>query len=540
VIDPTTSASPGTLDAAATRVTRVTLFEDRAEIVRSAKVPVGAGATWVRLAGMTPFLDDRSVQARVEGGAARVSAARVVRRVFHEQTEGHVAREALEAGVRAAGRRLQAARAAAERARAGGEHARDLATRWVAGLVTTPRGIARQSSSADGPRDRVASWRASYEAVVAAEREALVAASRARADEVKAHDEVVAADARLRAAYATRVRHEAVVEVRVESEDATEVEIVVTYRSPGALWRPEHRVHAVTTTDAATARLEIVTWGTVWQATGEDWKDVELHLSTARPAHHATAPLVADDLLLTRRKSDEERRQVIVEGREQEIVRAGAEGARAVDEMPGVDDGGVPLVYAATSRAHVAPDGRPVRVEVERRVIDARVDCVAYPELDAVAHHRARGLLAGGPLLAGPAHVSFDGVAAGRALVKFVGGGEPFEIGLGTDDAVRVRRATEAQDDTTALMGTQLRKRTVVIWVSNLSALPRRVRVIERVPVSEIEGLEVSFSSTPEWRFDAKDGFAHRDVDLPANASVKIRLVYEIRAAAKIVLPAAL
>lgn len=527
-----------------TRATRVTIFEDRAEVERVATVALpAAGATWVRLSGMTAFLDDKSVQAKVLAGSARVLAARVVRRAYHEQATGHAEREGLEAQVRTAAAKLQEARSAAERARTRGEQAREVLARWVAGVTSAPRGLGASS-------DRVESWRSGYEAVAAAERDALEAAARARADEVRAHDELLVADARLRAAFATRVRHDAVVEVRVETDAPGEIALAVVYRTPGAMFRPEHRAHAVSSAPsedgaapaAATARLELVTWGTVWQATGEEWSDVELELSTARPAQYATAPLVLDDVLVSRRKTEEEKRVVHVEAREQAIVQAGAAGVRVVDEMPGVDDGGVPLVYRAAGRVRVASDGAPVRVEIARRSLDARIDVVAYPELGDAAHLRARATLAGGgPLLAGPMHVTLDGVAAGRGRVKYVGAGEPFEIGLGTDDAVRVRRSTEAVDDTTAIMGKQLRKRTIVLWLSNLSRRSRRVRVVERVPVSEIEGLEIGVLAQGgrEWSIDA-DGLASREVDLGPNASVRLTLAYEVRASARMVLPASL
>ena len=89
-------------------------------------------------------------------------------------------------------------------------------------------------------------------------------------------------------------------------------------------------------------------------------------------------------------------------------------------------------------------------------------------------------------------------------------------------------------------MGHHVRKRAIVLWLSNLSRRPRRVRVIERIPVSEIEDLDVVFGGGPEWRVDEKDGFVVRDVDLGANASVKTKLSYEIRAPSKMVLPASL
>src|SRR5207245_2720467 len=165
----------------------------------------------------------------------------------------------------------------------------------------------------------------------------------------------------------------------------------------------------------------------------------------------------------TRRKSDLDRKRTVVEAREQEILSLAVPGGgSAVEQMPGVDDGGTPLSYRARARAHLISDGRPARLEIARVQLPVRVDRAVYPELSGAGHLRATATLSeGGPLLAGPVHVHYAGTAAGRVRTRFVGRGEAFELGVGTDDAIRVRREVESEDDTSAILGTQRRKRTI-------------------------------------------------------------------------------
>ena len=51
--------------AVSSRAVRVTLFEDRAEVTRAAKAKVASGAGWVAVAGISPFVDERTVRQRV-------------------------------------------------------------------------------------------------------------------------------------------------------------------------------------------------------------------------------------------------------------------------------------------------------------------------------------------------------------------------------------------------------------------------------------------------------------------------------------------
>src|SRR5262249_50364508 len=161
-------------------------------------------------------------------------------------------------------------------------------------------------------------------------------------------------------------------------------------------------------------------------------------------------------------------------------------GARAVDEMPGVDDGGEPVLLEPRDKVSIASNGRPFRVEVQRVTVSAVIERVLFPEIAPVAHLRATATLTkGGPLLAGPVRIARGMGLVGRSKIGYIGKGEPFEIGLGADDGVRVRRTQTEQRDTVPVTGTQKIRRTVTVHLSNLSNEQKRVLVTERIPVSE-------------------------------------------------------
>lgn len=518
------------------RATRVTLFEDRAEVTRSAPVSLAAGTTWVALGGVSSFVDERSVQARLAGdgaGEVQVISARVRWIVHLEKALGRERIDALEATARASGQQLAEAGQALDRAEQAEDRARTLRAAWIAGLSAVPRG-------ARAP-EAVASWQASLRAVEAATGAALAQAATARAAQAEARDALATAREALALGQAEQPRHEAVIEVELSAAAPGDAVVEVTYRVPCALWRPEHvvRLAGPTPAQGKDAPLEIVTVATAWQRTGEVWDDVEVRFSTARPARVASPPLLGDDVLHARRKTDEERRRIEVSLREQAVQVAGLDrGTRAVDEMPGVDDGGEPLLFAPSARVTLASDGRPFRVELQRSAVSAKIERVLFPEVAEVAHLRATAtLVKGGPLLAGPVRVARGQSLVGRAKIDFVGKGEPFEIGLGVDDGVRVRREKTEERDTSAVLGTQKIKRKVQVFLSNLGNEPRRVLVTERLPVSEVEDVAITLTDAGGFTLEGKDGFLRREVELGAHETVELGLGYEIKAAAKVHLP---
>lgn len=517
----------------ASRAVRVTLFEDRAEVTRAAGVTLARGTAWVALAGVSPFVDERSVQARVIEGA-RVISARVRWRAHLEKELGREQLEALEAEAKAASLGAADAERALDRATHAEARAEGLRGAWLLGVAGVPR-RAREP-------EVLGAWREALRAVEGATAEALAQAAAAREARAKATDELARTRARLAQGSTERPRYEAVIEVELLADEARDVVVEVTYRVPCALWRPEHLVRLdalALPAQGESASLTIVTLATAWQRTGEAWDDVEVRFSTARPARAASPPALVDDLLSSRRKTDQERSRVEVSLREQTVVVAGLDrGTRAVDEMPGVDDGGEPLLLAPRGKVSIPSDGRPLRVEVQRVTLDAKIERVLFPEVAEVAHLRATTTLQqGGPLLAGPVRVARGQSLVGRSKIDYVGKGEPFEIGLGADDGVRVRREQTEERDTTAVIGTQKIKRKVKVFLSNLSSEPKRVLVTERVPVSEIEDVEITVTDAGGFKPGGKDGLYRREVELGPNATEEMGLGYEIRAGARVMLP---
>lgn len=514
----------------ASRAQRVTFFEDRAEVRRAAIVTVARGRGELWIAGLSPYVDDASLRARVARGAATVLAASVQRRSHRERALSDAELVRLEAELDEARREAVRCARGIERTNADADRAKTLVEHWMKALAEAPKGFASDAVSR--------SWREAFDAVVTRQEQAATRLSIERASLVEARRAVERAESALARGRIEKPTLVALARVQYDATEAGELEIELVYRVPCALWRPEH-----------SARLEFdargaasVRWATaavLWQRTGEQWDEVEARFSTARPARASSAPLAREEQLAWRKKTDYEKQRVVVDVREQAVQSAGLErGARSVSEMPGVDDGGEPVLLAPSARISVPSNGKPVRIEVLSVTLAATVDRVLFPERATAPHLRATLTWSGAaPLLAGPLRVARGGSVVGRGRVAFVGQGAPFEVGFGPDDGVRVRRKVDESRDTVPVLGTQKIRRTIRVFVSNLSGDVRAVKVVERVPLSEITDVEVQLGAHEGWRYKAQDGMLERDVELPPREGKELSFEYELRAGAKVVLP---
>jgi uncharacterized protein (TIGR02231 family) len=442
-------------------------------------VKLAGGQQRVVIERVAPVLADKTLTATCTN--ARVLDVRCERYVAPwregapaEATTLREERTRLEAKLAAARTRVQVARAESEA----------LASLLAAALHDLAVAAARGVSSS---------------ATELAELDARDAAARARRvdAELEAEDLALALDrliTRLHAAEAEAGEHAARIIIDVIADAPGDGALAVTYVVPGAAWRPFHRA----TLARDDGKLQLETTACVWQATGEDWTDVTLHCSLERPSLGVEPPDLVEDELRTRRKPE----SMIVEAREQEQQTTG----QGASEVPGIDDGGLGTRLSA-GRVTVRADGTPHRVSVASFQTAAQVSLVAIPLKSPWVHVRARFVNPGpAPVLAGPVDLIMASGYVGRGELGFVAPGEKAYLGFGPDADLRVHRTeTRERDDAGILGNWNVQTVRVAVRLSNLGTHKREITVTERIPISEVEQVEVHASAADAYMLDEGD-----------------------------------
>jgi uncharacterized protein (TIGR02231 family) len=497
-------------------VRRVTLFEDRAQVVREGSVALPKGTHRLTVDGVAPVLADRTLVARAP--ALRVNEARV-RRAFRI---GASERPEVAAALQ---KELQRLTAALERRRSlhAALQARRALTDTAADLLVDS--VQRELPFAEAFDER---WPRDLDAVTSLIRtlDEEIDLSKRDLDDLVSKRAV----AELRLAEQSRPDHvlTTAIELSVTAEASGTYAFSLQYLVPCALWRPIHRARLVQ--DSVRFECEAA----LWQATGEDWSDVELCVSTARPRQRSEPPVLRDDVLQVARRAS---REVEVAMRDQDIATTGEGlGAGGAPELPGVDDGGEVRLLGAPAKATVASDGRLRRVPLFGFDAPAEVDRVARPERSPRVYLRSRQTNAAPhPILAGPVELLRESGIVGRTSVGFVAPGEVFALSFGADDALRVRRDVSERRDTGRVTGKLTISRTVELYLSNLEDRPASFLLEERIPVSEIEAVRVRLGAEtePSATADAQ-GIVAWKVSLPSRGVQKVRFEYEVTASSDV------
>ncbi len=502
-------------------VAKVVLLEDRAQVERRGEAALPSGVGKLRIEGISPAAVDRSLRVEVPG--AKVLEAKIVR-AWKEKPKGGLPADASEL-------RKQHHALGKEQQALSDEQVQLISNR---DLVTKARAdLLREIDEATGfGRVDAASWSSQLQTLTGTQKtieEALLENGNKRALNQRRLNEATSAMASAEQPDAT---FGCAIELTLEASGGT-APLRATYLVPCALWRPAYRA-----TLGADGAVRLEAEAVVWQNTEEAWTDVELQFSTARPTLGTAPPSLSEDVLRLRPKQAIEKKVVSVQVREEVIQKAGEDGVKPADEMPGLDDGGEAVLLSAPAKASVPSDGLPHRVPLSQFEAKAEVERVCPAELTEGVSLLARFPNAGKHvLLAGPVDLLRQSGFIGRGQLKFAAAGETVALSFGSEDGMRVVRKLEQKTDEARLTGRRTTRNTVKLFVSNAGEVSGRVVLEERVPVSEVKEVEVSVLTKeckPAPSPLTKDGIARIELQCAAGSTQEVEFVWELSAAAKV------
>ncbi|MFN3661476.1 DUF4139 domain-containing protein [Yoonia sp.] len=370
-------------------------------------------------------------------------------------------------------------------------------------------------------------------AAFAAEQEAQ-AAIRAREDEADA-----LADAR-RALDALLAPEEqgSVLTFRVDAAEPGEVTFDITTTENLANWSPVYDMR-LATGDAP--RVEVDRAVVVSQATGQDWLDVQLILSTARPGEQIAPSGAWADLrrIISRADLDRENAAAMGAADMMSLQRNGpmlsAPRTEASPVTAQADFSGAAVTYVYPTRVDIRNGVEELRLPLDQLTFDAEVWAEATPMSDANAYRVAEFTNTTDEiLLPGPVMVQADGTMVGFSYLPLLAAGAEMDMGFGPLDGLRLTRQTPSRSEGDVGVfssATQLVDRTI-LKVENLTGQDWDVLLRDAVPYSEQDDLEVSLTASPAvTRRDPEGerGIVEWDLRVPAGTEQEVTMEYTLR-----------
>jgi uncharacterized protein (TIGR02231 family) len=316
----------------------------------------------------------------------------------------------------------------------------------------------------------------------------------------------------------------------VQAAAAGEVVLEVEELSGAAFWRPVYDLRLTRNPAALTVARGVL----VYQETGEDWRGVDLTLSTATPGERTGASGLWPQLL----RIEPEPPPVPEDGMMRGGAAAGAlmepamEPAVVAEAKYGFDMGlqGQVFTYRFGAPVDIRSGSDEVRLAMDELAAQAEVHAAATPEMDETAFLSARITnTTGQPILPGAAMLYAEGAVVGRIDLDLIPENGEADIGFGPINGLTLTRTvpSRTEGEEGVLTSSNRKEETAVIEVKNLTGDTWPVRLTDRVPHSEQDDLEITWDATPmpaERDPKGRRGLLVWEFDLAPGATQQIRL----------------
>jgi uncharacterized protein (TIGR02231 family) len=472
---------------AASAVTAVTVYSDRARVTRTAAADLKAGDATVVIGGLPASAAADSVQVAGSADYELTIVSVESRQVFRADAASERER-AIQADLQAATDRHQAI--------ADKISALDTQADFIQSVAKVSPPKTKEGILLGKPADWSAAWVAvgrGMDETLKSKREQEIALRAAAADVRRLEQEL----ARVR----TGVAQTTEVKVQARAGAAGTAHFAVTYEVPDASWAPVYDARL----DPEKGDLDLTLRGEVRQQTGEDWDGAQLTLSTAHPAAAAMPEPepwfvgfehpVATDFFRKSIGKEETMKSAGIAGALDNNLRDLQVATPAREAVATADVGEFALTYHVAGTQTVPADGEPHAFVADRRTFPAHLQVRTHPVAEPVAYLYAVLTNDGAPLPGGRVSLYRSGVLVGQSAMDPVRPGEERRLAFGADDRVRVSRAVDTdQAGKSGLFGGKRRiERRYVIEVGNFHAHPVEVSVYDRVPVARDEAIEVKY-----------------------------------------------
>ena len=329
----------------------------------------------------------------------------------------------------------------------------------------------------------------------------------------EAQKRLMALQQKLNALSGSNNKEKRTIMVELQAAKPVTCAVTVSYMVPGASWQPLYDARA----DVEKGRVELVSYALIRQATGEKWQDVEMTVSTAKPVTGGRLPYVAPWLLKPmENRLPEDEVVMLKKGRRANMkfqreafnstalagsasfdYAAAPAAALAPAPLSTVADSGVAVTYKLPKEITIDTDNNENKLAISTQQLKADFTYSSFPRASALAYLGSRVKNADNlQLLAGNMNIFLNNEFVGNSTIDNVGPGEEFDLYLGADENVKVKREQLEKKVDETIIGNMLSPNKNILFkykvkVENYKAHKIKMRLFEAMPVSQEDRIRI-------------------------------------------------
>lgn len=505
----------------------VTVYRNGAKLTSVGKIAVPSGKSEVVFENLSPYFNPQSLQVRLGGNATLNSA------VFRIKTPAPAPESPRAQVIRDSIVTINDAMLAFHHEKEVYQAEMDLVGRSAQQIGTIPTGQ-------NTPRLTVEELRALADFYRQRNLDLKKQLQRIALEERKWQERLLRLNEELQTLYPNTANQSGEIVLKMESPSAQTIEISCIYLVYNASWTPLYDLRS----DGLDQPLRLVYKANVRNATGFDWKNVKMALSSAMPLTDNNRPILTPVFVdfrpvAYRQQMNNDVRGNVYQMKEAATNMAAAPGAPMADSdgvWEEAEEGGeAPDELLSTfdiSRPQDVPsNGEDNIITVEEQEIPAQYQYHAVPKLDPSVFLLAKVTDYGKyNLMPGMANIFFRETFVGQTTINPNTTSDTLLLSLGRDEQVSIKRV-QPKDFTERrkIFNSQVKETYAFeIVVKNNKTIPVNVEILDQIPVSRQENIKVKLEGRDGAEYNEELGKLLWKIDVKPGQNKRIKFSYSI------------
>lgn len=277
-----------------------------------------------------------------------------------------------------------------------------------------------------------------------------------------------------------------IIEVRLISEKEISADLYLSYITQDAGWKAAYAFHLMENPNS----MKMIYYGDLYQKTGENWKNINVELSTSRPALGAQRPDIYA-LGIYGKKIKREKTDYYSEEKES------AEGSD--DKSSSKSEDKDEYRFSIPHKISIQSREQTYRLKIFSSAIKKyHLHYRLFPAITRYAHIMASFKNESDiPFLSGNADLYRNGSYAGKSVLPYTPSQSAISMGFGMDRNIKIVRKKRKYSEETGIFTSGRKYRaTYDTSIQSQSKYIREIHYYERLPVSETESVVIKLIHT--------------------------------------------
>lgn len=295
------------------------------------------------------------------------------------------------------------------------------------------------------------------------------------------------------------------VEVSVEATKEGKLTLDLSGVVNQATWKPGYDVRL--SSDGSSA--ELTYRAQVRQQTGEDWNNVPLTLSTARPASGGAPPNLypwqisfyrpmpeAMPVAAPMRSYKRAAKTAMAENMKTDMAMEEEEPEPAAFQTAQATTEGTTIVFKIPKAVDIPSDNTLHSTVIALERLPVNIEYNTVPKLSPTAYLTAELInKAAWPLLPGAVKIFSGNTFVGSAEMKQVASGEKFMLPFGSDDQITIKREALKQHKEAGLFGKNRMSYLSTVTITNFRKVTQTINLKDQLPLAGDNEIKVSLEN---------------------------------------------